>query len=121
MICTPRITRTRLQFARAFGRGELRAFNRYLVTGDREVTAALTVRADGSWALERGTLHDVTHLPCRSARYTSPQQSGGGVFSCSPARADASLFPVKPGAPMPAVPGCAQQDYAVLFVVGVEA
>ena len=29
-------------------------------------------------------------------------------------------FPVTPGAAMPGVAGCAKQDYAVLFIVGVE-
>ena len=49
---------------------------RYLVTGDREVTSVLTVHRpdkDGNqrWELADGaTLYDVTHLACRSARYT---------------------------------------------------
>ena len=42
---------------------------RYVVTGDREVTSVLTVHNDGHWELSKGTLYDVTHLPCRSARY----------------------------------------------------
>ena len=42
---------------------------RYMVSGDREVTTPLTISADGSWSLEKGTLYDVTHLPCRAARY----------------------------------------------------
>ena len=41
---------------------------RYLVTGDRDVTTALTVGAEGSWSLAEGSLYDVTHLPCRAAR-----------------------------------------------------
>ncbi len=86
---------------------------RYVVTGDRAVKTILTVAADGKWSLKDGTLYDVTHLPCRSARYT-----GGGA--CSPNAAVRSDFPVTPGAVMPAVPGCAKQDYAVLFVLGVE-
>jgi len=92
-------------------------FKRYVVTGDREVTSVLTVRNDGSWELSKGTLYDVTHLPCRSALYT-PAAAGG---ECTPANANPADFPVKPGAPMPRVSGCAKQDYAVLFVVGVEA
>ena len=90
---------------------------RYVVTGDRELTTVLTVHADGRWELAKGTLYDVTHLPCRSARY-KPQAASS---ACSPAQAVRSDFPVKPGAPMPAVPGCAKLDYAVLFVVGIEA
>ena len=49
---------------------------KYLVTGDREVTAVLTVHRpdkDGNqrWELGDGAkLYDVTHLACRSARYT---------------------------------------------------
>ena len=93
----------------------------YLVTGGREVTTTLTIYprdADGAqrWALADGaTLGDVTHLACRSARYT-PQASGA---ACSPANAAQSSFPVTPGAAMPPVQACAKQDYAVLFLVGV--
>ncbi|CAE8597381.1 unnamed protein product, partial [Polarella glacialis] len=81
---------------------------KYTVTGDREVTTTLTLHppdATGSqrWELGDGAkLYDVTHLPCRSARYT----------------ADGTQFPVTPGAPMPPVAGCRKQDYAVLFVLG---
>ena len=93
----------------------------YVVTGDREVTSALTIHpkdSDGAqrWELADGAkLYDVTHLPCRSARYgpATPE------FSCSPAKAERASFPVTPGAAMPAVEGCKKQDYAVLFVIGV--
>jgi hypothetical protein len=94
---------------------------KYLVTGDREATAALTIHPmdkDGTqrWELDGGaTLHDVTHLACRSARYT-PATSGG---SCTPAKAQATAFPVTPGGAMPPVEGCHKQDFAVLFVIGV--
>ncbi len=94
---------------------------KYMVTRDREVTSMLTihpVEPDGAhrWELDEGaTLYDVTHLPCRSARYT-PATSG---HSCSPAKADRTAFPVTPGASMPPIAGCEKQDYAVLFVVGV--
>jgi hypothetical protein len=94
---------------------------RYLVTGAREVTAVLTVRAkdkDGAqrWELaDSATLADVTHLPCRSARY-SPKD---GATACTPAKAKQSDFPVTPGGPMPPVEGCQKQDYYVLFVVGL--
>ena len=93
----------------------------YMVTGDREVKSVLTIHpevADGTqrWDLSGGaTLYDVTHLPCRSARYTpvTPESS------CSPGKADQKSFPVTPGAAMPPVEGCKKQDYAVLFVIGV--
>lgn len=88
---------------------------RYLVTGGRTVTTALTVTETGEWSLENGKLYDVTHLPCRSARYTP--NGGNG----SPATANPRDFPVTPGAEMPRVDGCDKQDYAVLFVIGVAA
>jgi len=93
----------------------------YLVTGNREVTTVLTVHPmeqDGKqrWELANGaTIYDVTHLRCRSARYT-PAKSDG---SCSPAEAPTTAFPVTPGGPMPPVENCNKQDYAVLFVIGV--
>ena len=71
---------------------------------------------DRSWELDKGaTLDDVTHLACRSARYT-PAAVGG---SCSPANAQKTAFPVAPGGAMPPVEGCTKQDYAVLIVIGV--
>jgi hypothetical protein len=94
---------------------------KYLVTGDREVTSVLTIHPkdkDGNqrWELADGaTLWDVTHLGCRSARYTP----GAGANSCSPANARQSSFPVFPGGKMPPVDGCNKQDYAVLIVIGV--
>ncbi len=94
---------------------------KYMVTGDREVTTVLTVHPmdkDGAqrWELDNGaTLYDVTHLPCRSARYTPATRDK----PCSPANAQQTAFPVTPGAPMPPVEGCTKQDYAVLFVIGV--
>lgn len=88
---------------------------RYLVTGGRLVTTVLTIDDSGVWKLDDGKLYDVTHLPCRSARYT-PTSEGG-----SPLTARQSDFPVTPGAEMPKVPGCNKQDYAVLFVIGKEA
>jgi hypothetical protein len=93
----------------------------YMVTGNREAKSVLTVypaAKDGiqRWELSGGaTLYDVTHLRCRSARYT-PAASDG---SCSPSRADPAAFPVTPGAAMPPVQGCHKQDYAVLIVLGV--
>jgi hypothetical protein len=94
---------------------------KYLVTGDREVTTVLTVHpmdTDGTtrWELANGaTLYDVTHLACRSARYTLLP----GENSCSPSNAEQTAFPVAPGGTMPPVQGCSKQDYAVLIVIGV--
>jgi hypothetical protein len=93
---------------------------KYVVTGDREVTTVLTIYPDDAngnrrWELaDDATLYDVTHLGCRSARYTS---STGG--SCSPANAPLDAFRVAPGAAMPPVEGCDKQDYAVLFLIGI--
>jgi len=94
---------------------------KYAVTGDREVTTVLTIHPkdkDGvqRWELADGaTLYDVTHLACRSARYT-PAASGA---ACSPEKAPKSEFPVAPGATMPPIEGCKKQDYSVLFLIGV--
>src|SRR6201986_1309263 len=74
----------------------------YLVTGDREVTTVLTIHPkdkDGNerWELANGaTLYDVTHLGCRSARYTPSKTAN----ACSPANAPTKGFPVNPGAAM---------------------
>jgi hypothetical protein len=95
---------------------------KYVVTGDRSVMTTLTISAraaDGKqhWELANGAvLYDVTHLRCRSARYT-PATAGG---ACTPANAIQDNFPVDPGAAMPLVGGCNKVDYAVLFVVGRE-
>jgi hypothetical protein len=94
---------------------------RYVVTGGREAIAVLTIHPKGNdgvqrWELDQNaTLHDVTHLRCRSARYTP---SAGGN-SCTPARAPMTSFPVAPGASMPPVEGCNKQDYEVLIVIGM--
>lgn len=94
---------------------------KYLVTGDREVITVLTVHPKDKedvqrWELANGAnLYDVTHLPCRSARYTP--KTGNG--SCLPSKAQITAFPVEPGAAMPRVEGCSKQDYAVLFVIAV--
>ncbi len=95
---------------------------KYLVTGSRAVTAVLTIHpadrnGDRRWELDNGaTLHDVTHLACRSARYRPA--TGNGM--CTPAKASQTAFPVAPGAAMPHVEGCSKQDYVVLIVIGVE-
>ena len=90
-------------------------------TGDRRVQAALTVHpmsSDGTqnWELDNNaSIYDVTHLRCRSGRYTP----ANGAPSCSPATAKKSDFPVRPGAAMPGVDGCNKQDYSVLIVIGI--
>jgi hypothetical protein len=95
---------------------------KYLVTGDRKVTTVLTIHPrnkDGNqrWELGDGAkLYDVTHLACRSARYTPAVTNKN---SCSPANAPKTAFPVAPGATMPSVEGCNKQDYSVLIVIGV--
>lgn len=57
---------------------------RYLVTGGRMVTTGLTVKSDGSWSLDDGVLYDVTHLPCRSARYTPKEGENGSPLTANP-------------------------------------
>jgi hypothetical protein len=96
---------------------------KYVVTGDRQVQAVLTVHPKGDdgvqrWELsDNATLYDVTHLRCRAARY-SPASAEN---SCSPDKAQQSAFPVVPGATMPPVEGCNKQDYQVLIVIGIAA
>ena len=93
----------------------------YLVTGDREAVSMLTIypkdtNGEQRWELsDNANLHDVTHLRCRSARYTPATNDE----SCSPAKAPQSAFRVAPGATMPPVEGCKKQDFAVLFIIGV--
>jgi hypothetical protein len=95
---------------------------KYVVTGAREVTTVLTIyppdkHGESRWELENGaTLHDVTHLACRSARY----RPATGAGACSPATVQRAAFPVASGGVMPPVEGCAKQDYTVLIVIGVE-
>jgi hypothetical protein len=105
------------------------AAGKYLVTGDRETTTVLTVHpkdknGNQRWELADGaTLNDVTHLGCRSARYTpttaSKTSNKTDANACSPANASSKGFPVNAGGAMPAVNGCHKQDYTVLIVVGL--
>jgi hypothetical protein len=94
----------------------------YLVTGDRKVTTVLTVhpvdaQGNARWELaDEATLYDVTHLGCRSARYTPTTDK---TMACTPANAPQDAFRVAAGAEMPPIAGCMKQDYAVLFIVGV--
>ena len=93
----------------------------YLVTGGREVLSALIVHpADATgnqrWELEHdATVHDVTHLGCRSAVYTAASAD----TACTPENAPRDAFRVEAGQPMPPVAGCNKQDYAVLIVIGL--
>jgi hypothetical protein len=89
---------------------------RFVVTGGRDLTTILTVEKDGdTWSLAEGTLHDITHLPCRSAKYTPDTGTRASLLN-----AKASDFPVTPGGVMPDIKNCARKDYWVLFVVGLE-
>jgi hypothetical protein len=68
------------------------------------------------WELaDQATLYDVTHLVCRSARYTPAT----GYKTCSPANVEKTAFPVAPGGIMPAVEGSKKLDYTDLFVIAV--
>jgi hypothetical protein len=95
---------------------------KYLVTGNRETQAVLTVfpkdeKGKQRWELsDNATVYDVTHLRCRSALY----KPAGGDKMCLPSSVRESDFPVTPGAAMPPVQNCSKQDYAVLFIIGVE-
>ena len=93
----------------------------YYVTNGEKNISLLTVEepdAEGkqAWTLtDDKTIGDVTHGPCRSARYTPEGESG----TCSPKYADRSAFPLKPGESPPLVSGCNRKSYAVLIVFGV--
>jgi hypothetical protein len=93
----------------------------YYVTNGEEHISLLTVEkpdADGkqAWSLSGGkTISNVTHGPCRSARYT-PEGSSG---TCSPEDADRTVFPLKPGEAPPPVVGCNRKQYSVLIVFGL--
>ena len=93
----------------------------YYVTNGEENISLLTVEepdteSKQAWTLtDDKTIGDVTHGPCRSARYTPEGESG----TCSPKYADRSAFPLKPGESPPLVSGCNRKSYAVLIVFGV--
>ncbi len=93
----------------------------YLVTNGETNVSVLTVEAADAtgaqgWSLSDGmTAADVTHGPCRSARYTPMGASG----TCSPADADISLFPLPLGDSPPLVEGCDRKEYAVFIVIGL--
>lgn len=93
----------------------------YYVTNGEEHISLLTVEepdAEGkqAWSLsDDKTIANVTHGPCRSARYTPEGASG----TCSPADANIDAFPLKPGESPPPVRGCKRKNYAVLIVFGI--
>mgnify|MGYP001159927631 FL=1 len=93
----------------------------YYVTNGEENISLLTVEqpdAEGrqAWSLsDDKTIEDVTHGPCRSARYTPEAGSG----SCSPKDANRAAFPLKPGEAPPLVRGCDRKQYAVLIIFGL--
>ena len=92
----------------------------YYVTNGEDQIALLTIEApdkDGkqAWSLSDGkTIKDVTHGPCRSARYTPIGASG----TCTPEKANVSDFPLQPGEEVPPIELCNRQIYAVLIVFG---
>ena len=91
---------------------------KYYVTNGEDNIALLTVEepdSDGkqAWSLsDDKSIADVTHGPCRSARYTPKN----GSKSCSPKNANRNVFPLKPGEEPPYVEGCNRKKYAVLIV-----
>lgn len=95
----------------------------YYVTNGEEHVSLLTVESPDSqgkqaWSLSDGkTISNVTHGPCRSARYTPT----GVSETCSPKYVDLSAFPLKPGEAPPLVDGCDRKSYSVLIVFGIPA
>ena len=92
----------------------------YVTNGEGNISLLTVEEPDGegkqAWTLtDNKTIADVTHGPCRSARYTPEGESG----TCSPEYADRSAFPLKPGESPPLVSGCNRKSYAVLIVFGV--
>jgi len=94
------------------------AAGKYYVTNGEEHISLLTVEkpdVDGiqAWSLSDGkNIANVTHGPCRSARYTPEGVTG----TCSPKDADRKVFPLKPGESPPPVTGCIRDEYAVLII-----
>lgn len=93
---------------------------KYLVTNGEENASLLTIdppdqNGNQNWSLNNEmTIGDVTHGPCRSARYTPIGASG----TCTPENADRSVFPLELGKELPAVKDCNRKIYAVLIVFG---
>jgi len=93
----------------------------YYVTNGEQHFSLLTIQhpdAAGkqAWSLsDDKTIGNVTHGPCRSARYTPKT----GLETCSPKDANRAAFPLKPGESPPLVRGCNRKQYAVLIVFGL--
>ena len=93
----------------------------YYVTNGEDHISLLTIEQPDlegkqAWSLsDEKTISDVTHGPCRSARYTPLGDTG----TCSPKDADRSAFPLKLGEVPPLVGGCDRKNYAVLIVFGL--
>lgn len=93
---------------------------KYYVTNGEDHISLLTIEPPDQngkqrWSLSDGkTISNVTHGPCRSARYTPEGASG----TCTPENADLSLFPLKLGETLPPVADCNRKIYSVLIVFG---
>ena len=93
----------------------------YYVTNGEQHISLLTVKQPDAavkqaWSLsDNKTIGDVTHGPCRSARYTPKT----GLGTCSPKDANRAAFPLKAGESPPLVRGCNRKKYAVLIVFGL--
>ena len=94
---------------------------KYYVTNGEDQISLLTVEQPDNegkqaWSLsDDKTIADVTHGPCRSARYTPT----GASSTCSPKNASLEVFPLKPGESPPLVSGCDRKEYAVLIIFGL--
>ena len=90
----------------------------YYVTNGEEHISLLTIEhpnqnGQQNWSLSDGkTIQNVTHGPCRSARYIPTNGSG----SCTPETISLDQFPLKLGEKLPEVRNCVKKDYAVLIV-----
>ena len=96
------------------------AGNYYVTNGEDHISLLTVAKPDANgeqaWSLsDEKTIGNVTHGPCRSARYT-PE---GDSATCSPANANREAFPLKPGEVPPPVDGCNRKQYAVLIVFGL--
>lgn len=96
------------------------AGNYYVTNGEDHISLLTVEKPDANgeqaWSLsDEKTIGNVTHGPCRSARYT-PE---GNSATCSPANANRDAFPLKLGEIPPPVDGCNRKQYAVLIVFGL--
>ena len=91
----------------------------YVTNGEKNISLLMIGKPDSmgkqTWSLsDSKTIADVTHGPCRSARYRPDGEKG----TCSPEYADRTAFPLAPGEAPPLVMGCNREKYAVLIVFG---